>query len=104
MFVLVCGLINSLLVLLILVWYLQEKGFLRGKTYCKDKLWMLVSLLLFNLIVVYRYMFTTVSYDNFFYATLLVMQQFFQAVSFLLICNYFMVKAERMLDNSDSIA
>jgi hypothetical protein len=79
--------------------HLREKGVWKKKTYTKIKTWMLILLTLFSFIAALRYTFSLKTYAPAFYATILVLQQQFEALSYVLICWYFLANAEKLLQD-----
>lgn len=82
----------------LLYWHIKEKGAKKPKTYARLKTWMLFFLALFSLMAAIRYTFSLSATTPWLYAIVLVLQQQFQAVSFLLICWYFVKNAEKLLE------
>ena len=94
----VCSIINTVLFSCLLYWHLKEKGANKAKTYTRLKTWMLFFLTLFSFMAAIRYTFSLSATTPWLYAIVLVLQQQFQAVSYLLICWYFVKNAEKLLE------
>ena len=99
--ILILSFINTVIFSLFLIFHLRYKGVCVGRTYTKNKTWMLFMIVILEASVMVRYLF--VFDETPYYDMLLIISGFIQSIIFFLICYFFTKKAAFYLDESQTI-
>jgi len=92
--------VNLALLILLAVWYILPLGCCKLKTYTNGKTWIFFSCILFNCVVVTRYLFSNSFLDSLIHnldGFLLVVNQLVESICFMLLCYYFIEGTSQLL-------